>query len=268
MLLDALITYAQCLIIDKANIVNWFKYSSPVSFYPLASRWIPIFWVLAFVWISLGLYWGFFQAPETLSDQKQYYKIIYVHVASAWMSMWLYIVMAAWAVLGFIFNTRLSYMMAQSIAPTGALFTFVALWTGAFWGKTSWGAWWDWDPRMTSELILLFLYLGYMALHASIEDPKRADKASALLAIVGIVMVPVIYLSINCPNPAECSSLHQSSSLKQIEENILYALLLTVFGFWMYSFASSLTRVQNLILQRERHARWVHQLLDKESSDD
>lgn len=237
--------------------INWFKYASPAQFFPLAGKWAPIFWILALIWIVIGLYWGFFQTPDVLSDQKEYYKIIYVHVAAAWMSMWLYVVMAVWAMIGFIFNTRLSYMMAQSIAPTGAMFTFVALWTGAFWGKTSWGTWWDWDPRMTTELILLFLYVGYMALYSAIDDSRRADKATALLAMVGVVMIPVIYLSINCPNPNECSSLHQSSSLKKIEPNILYAMILVSLGFWMYSFAAALSRVRTIILERERNTQWA-----------
>ena len=224
--------------------MNWFKYASPVNFYPLAGRLIPVFWVLAIVLTIGGLYWGFFEAPERLSDQKEYYKIIYVHVAAAWLSMWLYVMMAVWAAIGFIFNTRLSYMMAHSIAPTGAIFTLIALWTGAFWGKTSWGTWWDWDPRMTTELILLFLYAGYMALYSAIDDSRRADKSTAIIAMVGVVVIPVIYLAINCPNPAECSSLHQQSSMKNIDPDILIAMLTVSLGLWMYSFAVTLMRLK------------------------
>jgi heme exporter protein C len=239
---------------------NWFKYSSPASFYPLAGKLIPIFMVLAILLTLGGLYWGFFETPDVLSDQKQYYKIIYVHVASAWMAMWLYAVMVFWAVLGLIFNTRMSYMIASATAVTGAIMTALSLWTGAFWGQTSWGTWWDWDPRMTTQLILLFLYMGYIALHSAIDDNRRADRASAVLAMVGLAIVPVIYYSINCPNPNECASLHQESSLKRIEVNILIAMLVTVAGFWMYCFAVILMRARNIILQRESKSTWVAKL--------
>lgn len=240
--------------------MSWFKYSSPASFYPLAGKMVPYFSWLAIILIVGGLYWGFFHTPDVLSEQKQYYRIIFPHVAAAWMSMWLYIVMVAWALVGLIFCTRLSFMMAAAIAPTGAMFTVVALITGAIWGKTSWGTWWDWDPRMTSELILLFLYVGYMALQSSIEDSRRADMASALLAVVGLVCVPIIYWSINCPDPTQCAALHQRSSLENVHTDILWAMLITALGFWMYSFSTTLIRVRRVILERERRTSWVSEL--------
>ncbi len=237
--------------------LNWFRFASPASFYPLAGRLVPWFWALALPSIAFALYWGFFHTPQILSEQKQYYRIIFPHVAAAWMSMWLYVVMVGWAAVGLVFNTRLSFMMASATAPTGALFTFLALWTGAFWGKTSWGTWWDWDPRMTSELILLFLYIGYMALQSAIDDTRRADRAAALLAIVGLICVPIIFWSINCPDPNQCAALHQRSSLEHVERNILIAMFVMAFGFWMYSFAAILMRLRNIILARERHTGWV-----------
>jgi heme exporter protein C len=240
--------------------MNWFKYSAPINFYPLAGRLILPFAILAIVLTGFGLYWGFAATPDVLSDQKQYYRIIFPHVASAWMSMWLYVVMVGWALVGLVFNTRLSFMMASATAPTGALFTFIALVTGAIWGKTSWGTWWDWDPRLTSELILLFLYVGYMALQSAIEDPRRSDRASAVLAIVGLICIPIIFWSINCPDPNQCASLHQQSSLKHVESNILLAMLVTAVGFWMYSFVVIFMRVRRIILERERNAAWVTEL--------
>jgi len=175
--------------------VNWFKYSSPQTFFPLAGKFVPWFGALALVACAAGLYIGFFRAP-TDAQQGEAYRIIFIHVPAAWMSMFLYLVMAFWAGLGLAFNTRLSGMMASAIAPTGALFTFLALWTGSFWGKPTWGTWWVWDARLTSELILLFLYFGFMALQAAIDDPRRADKAGALLALVGVVNIPIIYFSV------------------------------------------------------------------------
>ena len=161
--------------------INWFKYSSPQTFFPLAGKLAAVFGALALVACAAGLYLGFFVAP-TDAQQGESYRIIFIHVPAAWMSMFLYVVMAFWAAIGLAFNTRLSGMMASAIAPTGALFTFIALWTGSFWGKPAWGTWWVWDARLTSELILLFLYFGFMALQAAIDDPRRADKAGALIA--------------------------------------------------------------------------------------
>jgi len=244
-----------------------FKFFSPAAFYPLAGKLIPWFAVLAAMSILGGLYWGFFETPDRLggaNPQKEYYRIIFIHVPAAWMSMWLYLVVAGYSAIGLVFNTRLSFMLARATAPTGAIFTFLALWTGAFWGHPSWGTWWDWDPRLTSELILFFLYLGYLALHSAIDDPKRADRASALLAIVGLVMVPVIFWSINCPDPQQCAALHQRSSLANVEPNILGSILVMTFGLWMYSSTAILMRVRNLILIREVDTKWVKAALARE----
>jgi heme exporter protein C len=246
---------------------HWFHFSAPSTFYGLAGRMTPWFLALALITGLISLYWGFFETPDRLggsNPQKEYYRIIFVHVASAWMSMWLYIVIAAWSAIGLVFNTRLSYMMAVSVAPTGAIFTFLALFTGAFWGKPSWGTWWDWDPRLTSELVLFFLYVGYLALHSAIDDARRADRAAALLAIVGLVTVPIIFWSINCPDPNQCAALHQRSSMSEIDGNILFGMLGLTFAFWMYSFATSFMRVRSIILEREADTSWVEEQLQKE----
>ena len=155
-----------------------FRFAAPQSFYPLAGRLAPWFGAAAVLLGVAGLYVGFFVAP-TDAQQGEVYRIIFIHVPAAWMSMFIYVVMAFWAGVGLAFNTRLSGMMASAIAPTGALFTFIALWTGSLWGKPTWGTWWVWDARLTSELILLFLYFGFMALHAAIDDSRRADRAGA-----------------------------------------------------------------------------------------
>jgi heme exporter protein C len=242
-----------------------FRYAAPQAFYPLAGRMVPGFAVLAAVSIAIGLYWGFFETPDRLggtNPQKEYYRIIFVHVPAAWMSMWIYFVLAVWSAIGLVFNTRLSFMMARAAAPTGALFTFVALWTGAFWGRPSWGTYWDWDPRLTSELILFFIYIGYMALYSAIDDTRRADRAAALLAIVGLVMLPVIFWSVNCPDPNQCAALHQRSDLSQMDGNILSAMLIMTFCFWMYSFAVIFARVRNLILERDADSAWVRTLVE------
>jgi heme exporter protein C len=235
---------------------NWFKYSSPQSFYPLAGRMVPWFAMAAAVLAAVGLYIGFFVAP-TDAQQGEVYRVIFIHVPAAWMSMFIYLVMAFWAALGLAFNTRLSGMMASALAPTGAMFTFLALWTGALWGKPTWGTWWVWDARLTSELILLFLYFGYMALHAAIDDPRRADRACALLALVGVVNIPIIYFSVQWWN-----TLHQGASVSFTKAPTMAAtmfagMMVMAFACWMYTIAVSLVRVRAIILERERRAEWV-----------
>jgi len=242
-----------------AGRINWFYYAAPQTFYSLAGKAAPVFYALAVVLLAVGLYIGFFVAP-TDAQQGEGYRIIFIHVPTAWMSMFLYVVMAFWAAVGLAFNTRLSSMMAQAIAPTGAWMTFLALWTGALWGKPMWGTWWVWDARLTSELILLFLYLGFMALQAAIDDPRRADRAGALLAIVGVVNVPIIYFSVkwwNTLHQGASVSLTRSPSMATI---MLWGMLVMVFAVWMYCIGATLTRVRAIILERERHADWVRDL--------
>ena len=238
--------------------VNWFKYASPQAFYPLAGDMIPwCVWVAAACGIA-GLYVGFFVAP-TDHQQGESYRIIFIHVAAAWMSMFIYLVMAFWAGVGLVFNTRLSHMMAAALAPTGTLFTFIALWTGSLWGKPTWGTWWVWDARLTSELILLFLYFGFMALQAAIDEPRRADRAGAVLALVGVVNIPIIYFSVKWWN-----TLHQGASVSLTSAPTMAAtmfsgMILMALAAWMYSIAAALHRVRSIILERERGADWVMQ---------
>ncbi len=244
--------------------LNIFKYSSPASFYPLAGKMVPVFYGLAAVFTIVGLYISFFVAP-TDATQGEAYRIIFIHVPAAWMSMFIYIVMAIWAGLGLVLNTRLSSMMAQALAPTGAMFTFVALITGAFWGKPTWGTWWEWDARMTSELILLFLYIGYMSLTAAIDDVRRADKAGAILAMVGGINVPIIYFSVKWWN-----TLHQGASVSltsspSMAKTMLLGMLIMAIAAWMYSIAVALSRVRLLMLEREKSSAWVQEILEQKS---
>jgi heme exporter protein C len=230
--------------------MKWFWFASPQTFSPLAARLARWTGAAAAILAAAGLYIGLFVAP-TDAQQGEAYRIIFIHVPAAWMSMFLYLVMAFWAAVGLAFNTRLSHMLARAIAPTGALFTFIALWTGSLWGKPTWGTYWVWDARLTSELILLFLYLGFMALQASIEDPRRADKAGALLAIVGAVNVPIIYFSVQWWN-----TLHQGASVSltrapSMAKTMLLGMLVMALAFWMYSIAVSMARVRCIIRERE-----------------
>ena len=174
--------------------------------------------------------------------------------------MLIYLAMAFWALLGLTFNTRLSGMMTKALAPTGAIFAFLSLWTGALWGKPMWGTWWVWDARLTSELILFFLYLGHIALTNAIDDPRRADKAGAVLALVGALNVPVIYFSVkwwNTLHQGASVSITKGSSMAQV---MLEAMLIMSVAFWMFAVAMALYRVRSIILVREKHTQWVANL--------
>ena len=235
--------------------MNWFRFASPASFFPLAGRLSVGFGVAAALLAAAGLYVGLIVAP-TDAQQGEAYRIIFVHVPTAWMSMFIYLVVAFWCAVSLVFNARLAAMMAQALAPTGAMFTALALITGSLWGKPTWGTYWAWDARMTSELILLFLYFGYLALRHAIDEPRRADRASAVLALVGAVNVPIIYFSVKWWN-----TLHQGASVSltaapTMAVMMLTGMLLLALAAWCYAIAIALTRVRAIILEREKAAAW------------
>jgi heme exporter protein C len=237
----------------------WLQYAAPQRLYALAGRIYPLAFGLAAVLTAVGLYLGFWLAPADF-QQGQAYRIIFVHVPASWMSMLIYVAMAFWAWLGLSFKTRVSGMMTQALAPTGALCCFLSLWTGALWGKPMWGAWWVWDARLTSELILLFLYLGYIALTRAIDDPRRADRAGAVVALVGVVNVPIIYFSVkwwNTLHQGASVSLTKSPSMAAI---MLWAMLVMTLAFWAYAVGMAFYRVRQTILEREQDAAWVGEL--------
>jgi heme exporter protein C len=234
-----------------AQSLKWFWYASPQTFFPLAGRIARICTVFAGIFALAGLYVGFFLAPSD-AQQGEVYRIIFIHVPAAWMSMFIYVVMAFWSAVGFAMQTRLSAMMARALAPTGALFTFIALWTGSLWGKPTWGTWWVWDARLTSELILLFLYFGFMALQASIDERRRADRAGALLAIVGVVNIPIIYFSVQWWN-----TLHQGASVSftrapSMAATMFTGMLLMALAFWMYSITVTMVLMRCEIVEDAR----------------
>ncbi|MCZ2102836.1 MAG: heme ABC transporter permease [Burkholderiales bacterium] len=241
---------------DRGAAINWFKYAAPARFYPLAGKAVIWFGVAAALLGVVGLVIGFLVAP-TDAQQGDAYRIIFLHVPAAWLSMVIYVAMAFWAGVGLVFNTRLASMLARALAPTGALMTFIALWTGALWGKPTWGTWWVWDARLTSELILLFLYLGFLSLHASIDDERRADRATAVLALVGVVNVPIIYFSVQWWNTLHQGASVSLSSAPSIATPMLAGMLIMSAAVWCYCIAVVLARVRLIILERERHTAWV-----------
>jgi heme exporter protein C len=236
--------------------MNIYKYASPTAFYKVAGKLIPWFAIPATALFLLGLYVGFFVAPSDF-QQGDAYRIMFIHVPAAWMGMLLYVLMAFYAGLGWAFNARLASMMASALAITGAMFTFISLVTGALWGKPTWGVYWVWDARMTSSLILLFLYIGFISLQAAIDDPRRSDRAGAVLAIVGVINIPIIYFSVQWWN-----TLHQGATIRMIGKPtiaapMLAALLIMTAACWLYSVAVVLLRLRCIILEREQHAAVV-----------
>jgi heme exporter protein C len=244
--------------------MQFYKYAAPKNFYSLAGHMIPWLGAATVMLLGLGLYWGLLVAPPDY-QQGESYRIMFIHVPSAWMSMFTYVVMAGSAGIGLVWNIKLADMLARACAPIGASFTLLALVTGSLWGKPMWGAWWVWDARLTSELILFFLYVGYMALQASIDDPRRAARASAVLALVGVINVPIIHFSVQWWN-----TLHQPASISaiakvvspSIHSSMLTPLLLMAGAFQLYFFTVALMRMRNEILERERHTSWVGQIME------
>ena len=239
----------------------WFhKLSSPPYAYRTAGLVRPwLFWPAVLLMVA-GMIGGLVLAPEDY-QQKDAFRIIYVHVPSASLSLMIYTVMAVSAGIGIIWRIKLAHAVAASCAPIGAWFTVATLVTGSIYGRPMWGTWWEWDPRLTSELILLFLYLGYMALRASFDDIQRADRASAILAIVGVVNVPIVKYSVVWWN-----SLHQGPSISKlaapsIEGSMLWPLLIMILAFWLYFGAVLCDRLRGEILRRERNASWLNDTL-------
>ena len=240
---------------------TWFhKFGSPPHVYRLAGLLTPWFaWPAAL--LSLGaLYGGLVLAPPDY-QQGDGFRIIYVHAPSAWLAVMIYAVMATAAGVGLIWRMKVAHAVAASCAGVGAWFTVVSLLTGMLWGKPMWGTYWVWDPRLTAQLILLFLYLGFMGLRASIDDVSRADRASAVLALVGVVNLPIIRYSVEWWN-----SIHQAPSVMKMDRpsmpfDMLAPLLAMLLGFSLYFGAVLLIRLRAEILRRERNASWIREEL-------
>ena len=240
---------------------TWFhRLASPPHVYGFARRWAPWFGGFAATSMLIALYGGLVLAPEDY-QQKDAFRMVYVHAPSAWLSLMIYTTMAVAAAVGLIWRMKVAHAAAAACAPIGAWFTVAALGTGMLWGKPMWGAYWVWDPRLTSELVLLFLYLGYMGLRAAIEDPGKADKASAVLAVVGVINVPIIKYSVTWWN-----SLHQTATVMQMGKpkmngDMLWPLLLMFLAFALYFATVLLIRLRAELLRRERNASWVREVL-------
>jgi len=238
----------------------WFhKFGSPPHFYRIAGKWIPWLAVIFAILIITGLYGGLVLAP-TDYQQGDSYRIIFIHVPAAWMSLFIYVTMAFCGVVILVWRMKLAEVVLISSAPIGASFTFLALVTGSLWGKPMWGAWWVWDARLTSELILLFLYLGVIGLHSAIDDKRIASRAVAILAIVGVVNIPIIHYSVEW-----WQTLHQGPTVTKFDKPSIYwsmllPLLLMALAFNVYYVMALFQSCRAELLRRERNSKWVDEL--------
>ena len=246
-------------------LTRFHRLGSPPSIYRLAGVVLPYTLVICGVLFAAGLYWGLVLAPADY-QQGESYRIIYIHVPSAWLSMFVYSVLAGASAVSLIWRMKLAEAVARASAPVGAAYTFLALVTGSLWGKPMWGAWWVWDARLTSELILLFLYLGYIALVAAIDDRRTASRAGAVLAIVGVVNLPIIHFSVEWWN-----TLHQGPTVTKFDQpsialSMLIPLLLMAGAFKFHYLCVMLARVRVEILESERRTAWVNALVTQRTS--
>ena len=238
----------------------FFRLASPPHFYALAGKLSSWLLIPALVLLAIGAWGGLVLAPPDY-QQGDAFRIIYVHVPSAYLSMMIYVTMALAGAIGLIWRIKIAHAVAASCAPIGASFTFAALVTGAVWGKPMWGTYWEWDPRLTSELILLFLYFGYMGLRSAFEDLNQADRASAILAIAGVANVPIIHFSV-----VWWASLHQGPTLSKLEApsisgEMLWPLLTMIVAFTLFFLGVLAMRVRGEVLAREFQARWAQDVL-------
>ena len=236
--------------------INWFYFAAPQRFYGLAGKLVPWCAAAAVALAAYGLWMGLLVAPTDF-QQGESYRIIFIHVPASWMAMVLYLAMAFWAAVGLIFNARLAAMLAQAIAPTGALMAFLSLWTGALWGKPTWGTYWVWDARLTSVLILFIIYLGLIALWQAVEDPGKAARAAAILTLVGTVNLPIIKFSVDWWN-----TLHQPASVFRldgptIDPSMLWPLLIMALAMTILFAALLVMAMRNEILRRRVRAMQI-----------
>ncbi|OFC69041.1 heme ABC transporter permease [Alteromonas confluentis] len=242
-------------------------YAKPERAYQLCNTLLPWFALPAVVCLVVGTIWGLAYAPQDY-QQGDSFRIIYIHVPSAMLSMSTYVAMAIAALVGMVWQWRTAYMAMIAMAPVGAVMTFIALLTGAAWGKPMWGAWWVWDARLTSELILLFLYFGVIALYTAFEDKQQAGKAAGVMALVGVVNIPIIHYSVEWWN-----TLHQGSTITKFDKpsiatEMLWPLLLNIFGFALFIALVTTMRLKNEIIRREMHRPWVQMLVKQKETND
>jgi len=243
-------------------ILFFHKTGSPPWFYNFSGKLIPWLWAIFLLLTITGLYLGLFRAPPDY-QQGESVRIMYLHVPAAWMSMMIFGLMAVMGFIALVWHIRIMEILMISSAPIGAAFTVIALITGSLWGRPTWGTYWVWDARLTSELVLLFLYFGVIALYNAFDEPRKAARAASLMAIVGAVNLPIIHYSVLWWN-----TLHQGSSFGSsgsgIHPSMLWPLLIMAIAFKFYYGANLLSRARVILIRQDHRKRWVHTLLAKE----
>jgi heme exporter protein C len=243
-------------------VLRWFhQLGSPPTFDRFAARWAPWAYGLAVAVMAWGIWMALFQVPADY-QQGDSFRILYIHVPSAWMSLFVFALMALYAAIALVWRIKLCEILAMACAPAGAAFTLITLATGSIWGKPMWGTWWDWDPRLTSELILLFLYLGVIGLYHAIDDRRAAARAAGLLAIVGVALLPVIRYSVVWWN-----SLHQGQTIRlfgesSMDPSMMPPLAAMLVGTKLWFVGSLLARARADNLRREAGRDWVRRLVE------
>ena len=240
------------------------KYGSPKYFYEWSKGWQRWLTVITVLLLTYGLYQGLFIAPPDY-QQGESYRIMFIHVPAAWMSMFIYMSMAVSGIVALVWRIKVAEIVIGECAVIGASFTALALITGMLWGKPMWGTYWVWDARLTSELVLLFLYFGVIALHGAFEDPRTGAKAAAILAIVGIINIPIIKYSVEW-----WSTLHQPATVAKFAKpsmhmSMLIPLVVMAFAFKTYFLALLFARTRSEVLVREKNTSWVKEVMEKES---
>lgn len=242
-------------------VYRWFhQLGSPPYFDSFARRWAPWCFALGAVFIAWGMWDGLFGVPPDY-QQGNSFRILFIHVPAAWMSLFIYGVMSVNAFIALVWRIKLSELLAMNCAPIGAAFTLITLITGSLWGKPTWGTWWTWDARLTSELVLLFLYLGVMGLYGAIDDRRNAARAASFLALVGIVNVPIVHFSVNWWN-----TLHQGATIKllgpsTLDASMIAPLVATALGTKLWFIGSLFARTRGALLELESGKEWVRRTL-------
>ncbi len=234
----------------------FYQFASPKIFYHRVQRCLPILWIAAVLCLVIGVVWGLIFAPAD-AQQKDAFRILYVHVPAAFLSMGLYTFMGCLSLLFLIWRIKLAGLLLKVVAEIGCLMTFLALVTGSIWGKPMWGTWWIWDARLTSEFILLMLYAAILAVHHAYPEGEQADKLAALLVIVGLVDLPIIHYSVVWWNTLHQGQTFSLFSKSHMDARMLPPLLWMLLGFSFYSAAMILTRAKDMLLWRERRQHWV-----------
>ena len=239
------------------RLLLWFHQTgSPPTFDRFADRWTPWAFLIAFLGLAIGMYGALYSVPADY-QQGENFRILYIHVPSAWMSLFIFVAMAAQSFIALVWRIKLCEILAMASAPVGAAFTVITLVTGSIWGKPTWGTWWTWDPRLTSELVLLFLYVGVMGLNGAIEDRRAAARAAGFLALLGVINVPIVHFAVQWWN-----TLHQGTTIRllgpsKMDASMMWPLLATVIGTKAWYIGSLLQRARAMNLEQESAKDWA-----------